>query len=282
MQNKLRTGVISVLSAATLVGAGIGIAYAEGESASAASSNAAADNANSQANTAAGAANNASDKIKAASTPGYGTRTPSYRAPESYRRPPQGYGRSPQRYRAPAQGYRTPSQGYRSPQGYRAPVQGYRTPRTGYGYAYPRNQTRPSYNRPPQTGARQAPSRYGYAPRSTPYGGRPYNSRGYYNYRGDRYRSRNDDDDGGLSFNMVDMIPLDDDTRLPWEGKHWKGMFPEKMTDKFGDRWDDMVNEPSKHKMPGGWYAPSIDAPNPAEVANEFDNSARDFKKNNQ
>ena len=81
---------------------------------------------------------------------------------------------------------------------------------------------------------------------------------------------------------MVDMIPLDDNTRLPWESKHWKGAIPEKLTDKFGKKWDKMVNEPSKHKMPGGWYAPSIDAPNPAEVANEFDNAARDFKKNNQ
>lgn len=64
--------------------------------------------------------------------------------------------------------------------------------------------------------------------------------------------------------------------------------------DPFGDRgprdwidpdkrsisrnWDDMLNSPSRMgEMPGGWSAPSVSAPNPVDVGDEFNDAARDL-----
>ena len=47
--------------------------------------------------------------------------------------------------------------------------------------------------------------------------------------------------------------------------------------DKFADRWDDVLNAPSDMgEMPGGFTAPSVSAPNPVDVGDEFDRAARD------
>jgi hypothetical protein len=47
--------------------------------------------------------------------------------------------------------------------------------------------------------------------------------------------------------------------------------------DRFADRWDDALNAPSDMgEMPGGWNAPSISAPNPVDVGDEFGDASRD------
>ena len=47
--------------------------------------------------------------------------------------------------------------------------------------------------------------------------------------------------------------------------------------DSFADSWDDMLNAPSDMgELPGGFYAPSVSAPNPVDVGDEFDSAARD------
>ena len=283
MQMKLKSGVFRLLCAGILLAAGSATARAEDSTPAqtASATKPAADQ------TSAGATNatssSGSNSSKAAARPAQRAPAPRYPAPrQRYRgyRTPYGYAapryRAPYggRYRAPVQGYyRTPPPGYRGQSRYRqsprayGPRPGYRNPAARYnrngGASGPRpTRPRPGGNRPKDKG-------------NVSFGSRP--SRPRY-----RSRPRYDDDDGGLSFNLVDIIPWDDDTRMPWESKKWKGMIPEKFADKFSDKWDKMVNEPSKHKLPGGWYPPSIDAPNPAEVANEFDNAARDFKQNNR
>ena len=288
MQMKLKTGLVKWLCAGILLGAGNGMANAEENAAAQSSATqppvaqaaAGAEQSASSAANGKGTASGAGAAVSRPPAPRYpaprqayrGYRAPSgYGAPR-YRTPYQGRYRAPVRTRrAPYPGYRTPPSGYRAgTRNYRRPPQAYRSPRPGYRNPAPRHARKGNVN---------GPRRNGYRPKdkgNVNFGSRPSRP---------RYRSRpryNDDDDGGLSFNIVDLIPWDDDTRMPWENKHWKGFLPEKLTDKFGEKWDDMVNEPSKHKLPGGWYPPSIDAPNPAEVANEFDNAARDFKKNNQ
>jgi len=60
---------------------------------------------------------------------------------------------------------------------------------------------------------------------------------------------------------------------LPWDSG--RGGWMDK--DKFADRWDDMLNAPSDMgEMPGGFTAPSVSAPNPVDVGDEFDRAARD------
>ena len=61
--------------------------------------------------------------------------------------------------------------------------------------------------------------------------------------------------------------------RSPWDSG--RGGWMDK--DKFSDRWDDMLNAPSDMgEMPGGFTAPSVSAPNPVDVGDEFDRAARD------
>ncbi len=54
------------------------------------------------------------------------------------------------------------------------------------------------------------------------------------------------------------------------------GMHPDEWVtsnpeDGFSYMWDDMINAPSEMgEMPGGWNAPSISMPNPADVGSEF------------
>ncbi len=48
--------------------------------------------------------------------------------------------------------------------------------------------------------------------------------------------------------------------------------------DGLGDMWDDLLNAPANAgKMPGGWYAPTINVPNPVDVGDEFENAATDM-----
>ena len=71
---------------------------------------------------------------------------------------------------------------------------------------------------------------------------------------------------------------------MPWDSgrggrnKPWdsgRGGWMDK--DKFADRWDDVLNAPSDMgEMPGGFTAPSVSAPNPVDVGDEFDRAARD------
>jgi hypothetical protein len=47
--------------------------------------------------------------------------------------------------------------------------------------------------------------------------------------------------------------------------------------DNWSRNWDDTLNAPSRMgRMPGGWDAPSISAPNPIDVGDEFGDAARD------
>ena len=60
---------------------------------------------------------------------------------------------------------------------------------------------------------------------------------------------------------------------MPWDSG--RGGWMNK--DRFADGWDDMLNKPSDMgEMPGGFTAPSISAPNPVDVGDEFDRAARD------
>jgi hypothetical protein len=63
---------------------------------------------------------------------------------------------------------------------------------------------------------------------------------------------------------------------MPWDsGRGGRGDWMDK--DRFADRWDDMLNAPSDMgEMPGGWNAPSISAPNPVDVGDEFGDASRD------
>jgi len=60
---------------------------------------------------------------------------------------------------------------------------------------------------------------------------------------------------------------------MPWDSG--RGGWMNK--DRFADGWDDMLNKPSDMgEMPGGFTAPSVSAPNPVDVGDEFNNAARD------
>ena len=63
---------------------------------------------------------------------------------------------------------------------------------------------------------------------------------------------------------------------MPWGGgKRGRDGWMDK--DWFADSWDDMLNAPADMgEMPGGWYAPTVDMPNPVDVGDEFDRAARD------
>jgi hypothetical protein len=60
---------------------------------------------------------------------------------------------------------------------------------------------------------------------------------------------------------------------MPWDSG--RGGWMDK--DRFANRWDDMLNAPSDMgELPGGYTAPSISAPNPVDVGDEFQDAARD------
>lgn len=57
-------------------------------------------------------------------------------------------------------------------------------------------------------------------------------------------------------------------------------MDPEDPKGSMGRIWDDMLAAPNEvGEMPGGWTAPSVSVPNPVEVGDEFEGSARKAPK---
>ncbi len=62
-------------------------------------------------------------------------------------------------------------------------------------------------------------------------------------------------------------------SNMPWDSG--RGGWMDK--DRFANRWDDMLNAPSDMgELPGGYTAPSVSAPNPVDVGDEFQDAARD------
>ncbi|KHF26539.1 hypothetical protein BOW16_04720 [Solemya velum gill symbiont] len=166
-------------------------------------------------------------------------------APPDYRRAPP-----PRRNAPPA-----PPQGgaYGPPPGYQ---QGPYGPPPGYRQAAPQPM--------PQQGPYSAPPGYGAYPPPPP----PRNR--------NRGRSWSDGpsgwfgrDNGGSWFKG---------RRKPWRGDSpWDFMEMDDPKGSMSDGWDDMLNAPSRMgEMPGGWYAPSVDVPNPIDVGEEFGDAAKD------
>jgi hypothetical protein len=53
-------------------------------------------------------------------------------------------------------------------------------------------------------------------------------------------------------------------------------MNPTDPKDSLSNAWDDMMNAPARMgRVPPGWKAPTIDIPNPVDVADEFEKNAR-------
>jgi hypothetical protein len=142
----------------------------------------------------------------------------------------------------------------------------------------------PGYqNYPPQGAQRFGPDTNltpGYRPpryTNRNYGGGPSFSGPWNNSRGNSMPWSN---------NRGSSMPWSSDrgSRMPWDNRRggrntpWdsgRGGWMDK--DKFADRWDDMLNAPSDMgELPGGFTAPSISAPNPVDVGDEFQDAARD------
>ena len=66
----------------------------------------------------------------------------------------------------------------------------------------------------------------------------------------------------------------------PWGSGPGAWMDPADPKGSMGRIWDDMLSAPNEMgEMPGGWTAPSISVPNPVEVGDEFEGSARKAPK---
>ena len=109
-------------------------------------------------------------------------------------------------------------------------------------------------------------------------------------YRPPPYRNRNYD--GGPSFSgpwnnsRGNSMPWSSNrgSSMPWDNRRGGRSMPWDSgrdgwmdKDRFANRWDDMLNAPSDMgEMPGGFTAPSVSAPNPVDVGDEFQDAARD------
>ena len=158
-----------------------------------------------------------------------------------------------------------------APYGYNPGYQNY-PPQGAQGYG-PNTDLTPGY-RPPHYGNRN----YGGGPsfsgpwnnsrgNSMPWGGNRGSSTPWSNNRGSSMPW------GG---NRGSSMPWDNrrgGRNMPWDSG--RGGWMDK--DRFADRWDDMLNAPSDMgELPGGYTAPSISAPNPIDVGDEFQDAARD------
>jgi len=157
----------------------------------------------------------------------------------------------------------------------------------GYPQNYPPQYSRPAQPQyPPQMGGYGRPALYGrpapyaggtpYGPGGSypgPYGARPgpWNNggwnrgpwggnRGFGNWFGG---NRGPYGNNGPFGNMMGRNGI-------WGMRpdEWMTSNPE---DGFSYMWDDMINAPSEMgEMPGGWNAPSVSVPNPADIGSEF------------
>ena len=138
-----------------------------------------------------------------------------------------------------------------APYGYNPGYQNY-PPQGAQGYG-PNTDLPPGYRPPP------------YSNRN--YGGGPSFSGPWNNSRGNSMP---------WSSNRGSSMPWDSGRggrSMPWDSGRDGWMDK----DKFANRWDDMLNAPSDMgEMPGGFTAPSVSAPNPVDVGDEFQDAARD------
>ena len=181
------------------------------------------------------------------------------------------------------------SQGYAQP-GYPAMTQ---QPQNVQGYGVP-GYSNPGYNQRPYGGRRD----YGRDSGVSPWGGNgpgfngPWDSgRGGSSMPWDSGRGGSnmpwDSGRGGRGGNYMPWdggrggsnMPWDSGRggrNMPWDsGRGGRGNWMNR--DRFADSWDDTLNAPSDMgEMPGGWNAPSISAPNPVDVGDEFGDASRD------
>jgi hypothetical protein len=104
-----------------------------------------------------------------------------------------------------------------------------------------------------------------------PFGGGPYNSGGPFGgaspFRGVPFMQ---------SFDMSRPDSFNPMRRQVWGAGPQVWMNPTNPDDGLSQAWDDMMNAPARMgRVPPGWKAPTIDVPNPVDVADEFERNAR-------
>jgi hypothetical protein len=98
-----------------------------------------------------------------------------------------------------------------------------------------------------------------------PYGGGPFGGGGP--FRGVPFMQ---------SFDMNRPDSFNPMRRQVWGAGPQYWMNPGDPQDGMSQAWDDMMNAPARMgRVPPGWKAPTIDIPNPVDVADEFEKNAR-------
>jgi hypothetical protein len=104
-----------------------------------------------------------------------------------------------------------------------------------------------------------------------PFGGGPFNGGGPFGggspFRGVPFMQ---------SFDMNRPDSFNPMRRQVWGAGPQYWMNPNDPQDGMSQAWDDMMNAPARMgRVPPGWKAPTIDVPNPVDVADEFEKNAR-------
>lgn len=125
---------------------------------------------------------------------------------------------------------------------------------------------------PPPGAYGPGPGPFGGAPfAGGPYGGGPYGNGGPFGgaspFRGVPFMQ---------SFDMSRPDSFNPMRRQVWGAGPQVWMNPTNPEDGLSQAWDDMMNAPARMgRVPPGWKAPTIDVPNPVDVADEFERNAR-------